>query len=694
MDITVTLPDGTRATFPQGTSPDIMQNAIRQHLQWQPPAVPTPPERPTQLQMLGDQAADIGQGVMSGAALGATDLAGLPGSMRELVPAGSDLLVRGATAAATLGGGTPPRRASDAEVQAIQERSGIPRIPNPIEFFPTGQQVADFVRRNVGMPAQAQTNLGKIAESGARAIPAGLALGGTAAIVPSAVSGVASETAGQATAGTAYEGAARVGAGLVGGIAASQMARPSYSERMLGNAVGGIDDATAQRATALMRDAEARGVRLTVDEALQAASNGGVQPLTNLRRVVDQSTVGGGTMSRAMAERTPAMEAAARRSVDQIAPPTPNPSLAGPRVQEAADTLLDRARQQGNRIAQPYYDATRTQTVPAADLARLQANPSYARVLNEIRSTDELRPLIGNLPDDSVAVVNEVRKRLNIGADQARGTAMVPGDNQMGMLRGNAARDADNVAASASPEYRQANSIVGQWNRQALDPLRAGPLGAVAAQEGADTASQATRLLPVNPVANSQQETARAIGMLMREAPEDTAQLVRQRVEMPLNARFGNTVGGAQDPFAGARYANDIRGNVQRGQNIDAAVRGVAGQGASDDFARTLDVLRATGARPAAGSMTDFNRILNNEMRDPGGLIAATTGPLRAVRDRYEQMRMGSSSDALARLLLSGEQGVARARELGNAETSRQILARLLAITAAPQPQALPAPQR
>lgn len=638
------------------------------------------PEQPGLLRRAANQALDVARSAGTGLAEGAIGLVGLPGTVREGVNWAVEQGMRRAF-------GVEP--APPEEVRRNNGMLDALMVPPP-----SARQITQAVQGVTGEFYRPQTTAGEYARTVAEFVPGaaafgvpGLArLGATNLAVNAVAPGVASEAAGQLTRGTSFEPAARIAAGFAGGVGANMLpgVRPNYATQLAGQAAREVTPQEWAAARQLLDDASARGVQLTLDEAIQTVT-GGATRMNDVRRVLDQTAGGGEIMRRAMADRNPALERVAREGVDQIAPPAVTPSAIGPQAQRAAETAIDRMRQAGNQIAEPFYDALRGQTMPAAEYARISQNPSYQEALRQFRSNRELSAPYAGLGDDNLAVVNQVVQQLDTLVQAAR-----PGiGNQQNAnrtlegLRQGARSEADQAGIAASREWEQAREIVRDWRRRYVDPLQAGPLGGIAATD--DVTAQTARL--TREIPNAEGEITQAIGLLRgtgQQGEEAARGLARLRIEQDINNRFGATNRGQVDDFAGARFAGDIRGDVQRGRNVDAMVRATAGQSIGDEFQRRIDILAATGARPQPGSATTFNTLLSGAMQQ-GGPWNWFSGVRQNIRDQYQQARLQATSTDLARLLLAGPQGLNTLQRTANTELLRQLLLRNLGTTATAQ---------
>lgn len=635
-------------------------------------AAPPGPDRNIPAFVAADMAKSGGIGLVKGGA----GLFGLPGDLGQIWDKAGEKATEGIARGIEKLGLVPPGTTDKSLELAQKDREALPRAEregyvNRIFGLPVPtSKGANFAVTNAFGPYyEPQTAFGRYAQNAAEFIPGAMLAPGSkvaAAIKYGIVPGVASEYVGsmEGVKGTKYEPWARAAAAIGTGGAAALASRPAYVERMVGDAARNVTPAQYAAAEALMQEARNRGINLTAAEAIQAASNGATR-LGDVLRIAESTTEGGAHLNPFFAERPGQMSAATGNVLDNIAPRSATPAYQGAQLQEAAQGVLDRIRQRINRLAQPYYDALPNQSIGQAEHAALMNDPSYARAFQQVRNNPELNARIANLPDDSVAVVNEVVKRLDRNATAARQTVTNPaGDNNLAALRGTARTNADNVASAASSDYRTARDIGAQGRETVLDPLQAGPVGQVA--RTADVAEQAGALMPKSPLPGSEGETRRAVSNLLMENPEATRGVVRSGLEQAANRTVNATDSLARpDQFGGAKFAKDVRGNPQRATNIDAALEAASGPAVRDDVSRLLDVLQATGMRQRPGSLTAFNQEALQDLKGGGvqSIVQAILKPLQSGKDAVARARLGSQSERLADLLMSPD-GVRRVQEL------------------------------
>lgn len=532
---------------------------------------------------------DASRSAVTGLQRGVASLAGAAGDLPHMGDAAASWLME------KLGGLSPQDLAAYQASLKGNQNEGL---------FPTSGQLNDLSDKYLGPQHDPQTTGGRYAEAISSMVPASaLGPGGLGSKIGLAVgSGAGGELAADISP-EAYKPAARVAGQLVGGaIPAGLTVAAEAPGRILTRAIGNADTVPA---IALMRDAQQRGVPLTLAEAIQQTTNNGTS-MGRMQRVLEGTREGEQAFNPFFSQRPQQVDASVRRLADAIAPATDQPSALGPRAQQAAQGGLDRIRQGFNQQARPHYDALQGQTMPEAEFGQLTLNPSFQAALADIRSHPELNGPIAHLPDNNLSVVNEVVKRLDRNVEASRQTELNPqGDNQLASVRQGARSTAADAAAEASHDWRAARDIVAQGNRDYLDPLKAGPGGAIAST--GDVGSQTAALYPKTPLAGAANETTQAMRLMQLgegQTPGVGADLTRQHL---LTALEGATKNLQQGPnqWAGAKYANAIAGSPEQIAALNAGVGAVGGD--TGDLNSLLEVLRATGKRQPAGSKTAYN---------------------------------------------------------------------------------------
>lgn len=643
--IEVEGPGGVIVEFPAGTSRDVMTAAMRKKF-----GGPVQPES-----TWSDVAKSAGAGLVRGGAM----LAGIPGALNDL----ADWTVR---------------KGGDAiGLPAPAENAPKPRFDfNP----PNAAAIAGAIERNVtGELHQPQTTAGKYAQSVAEFAPTALA--GPGGVIGNVVRygvlpGVASEAAGQLAEGTKLEPYARVAGGFAGLGAGALTARPSTAVGAIREAAGNVDQATMGKALVLFDDAERIGVPLTWAEAIQQAS-GGATKLADVQRVAEASQRGGTVLKPFMAERPGQIEGAVRQTSDRIAPTPMDPYSVGPRIADAATANIEATREGINAAARPYYRAAEPMPIGIPDMWRVSQAPGFPEALRAVRNNPQLNRGLEHLPDDSVAVLDAVKKQLDQGAQNVASVVNPDRNLRVSSGMGQDARLVRDAAERASPDYARALEIERQGRESVLTPMQQGPIGR--ASQAATTEQTVEALLPRAPLAGSEGKVGEAFRVLSETDPVALGNLLKQRFEGAYNTAGRDITSGANE-WAGARMRADLVGNRQAGENLRTALRETRGDEVAKAVDAFLDVMQATGRRQAPGSQTEFNRRLANEL-EKGGVIGETissagkVNPLAWARDRYQQYRYGSNTEALARALI--DRGTGRDLSRAVRESPAQRTARL-----------------
>lgn len=522
---------------------------------------------------------------------------------------------------------------------------------------PTAEGVERQIEGVTGPLHEPQTKAGEYARTVGEFVPGALGPGGIVrnllrfAFAP----GVASEAAGQATEGTKYEPYARFAGGLAGLGAASIARNPQAGERAVSRALRNVTEQELDDAGRLMMEARVRGIDLTWAEAVQQVTNSRTG-LGNLQRVAEGSQRGQEVLGPMMAARPGQIEGAFNRQMGDIAAvPMPASSI-GPRASEAAEAVFENARRGINRRTDPLYRAAESDNVPASTLRRLQRHvPGFTEALAAVRGNPHLNAPIANLPDTSVAVLNEVKKHLDT---QAANVAQITNPQRNMQVAASNERSAAAVRRAgrrASAPYRQALDQQEAFRGGPLRDMREGPIGRMAT--ATDTAGAGRALLPDTPLPGSAAETGRATRAMVGENANVTRNLVRSRLEGMYQGAARDVQGG-QSQFAGAAARKKIYGDRQLRRNVRAVLSELPnGSRLSQGFDRLMEVFQATGRRQQIGSQTEFNRLLTNELSGGRVLGEALSGaggrfnPMSAIRDRYQQWRLGRNLGDLAHLL-------------------------------------------
>jgi len=248
---------------------------------------------------------------------------------------------------------------------------------------------------------------------------------------------------------------------------------------------------------------------------------------------------------------------------------------------------------------------------------------------------DDLAAELGGMypnPDNDLNVINEVVKQLDTMADEAAPNSMrVGGSNTRAAQRREAQALADALAREASPDYGMARDTVRGINEAFIDPLKAGPIGALAdtSEAAPNLGAMTSRLFPSQPFEGQAAETAQALRLMGEVDPAVPGPLVRQFLAQQAAEAGQSNIGGA-NPFGGAKFAAQTFGNPLQRDTVLGGVDAAAPM-ASRDIRDLVEALAATGQREPAGSNTSFNTQMLQDLRGgnaAGGLAQGITNPL------------------------------------------------------------------
>jgi hypothetical protein len=594
---------------------------------------------------------DVVRSIGSGLVQGATSLAGMPGSI-------INMLTDKANSALGLTGEAPP------------PGSGPSRYAGTEDYQKGYESLA-------GPSHQPQTPYGQYAHTAAEFVPGSLlgpggVIGNT--IRYGVLPGLASEFAGQQTKGTGFEQPARIGAALVTGGVAGLTARPSTAARSIREQLpAGVTEQTVNDAHALITDAAQRGVTLSWPEALSQVAQRPV--LSDMARHLEASGPTQGRMADFYAQRPQQLEAAGRDAIDTVGPATANPSMIGPQAGQAATQVLDRVRSAINAATRPSYDAARQSLVPPSVHAAMREDPLFVQALDAIRNDPARNSFVRGLSDRSTVVYDAIKQEL---AERAANLAnpVQPGHSNTaaaatGSLSGDVrqiAVQADRAALGIQPGHvnlrgqpltgnlEDALANQARLRQQYLEPLQRGPLGRIADKD-ITTQKAIDALFPKNPLPNSEHEIGDAVRALVNRNPNVAGQLVRAHVESTFNEAVRDLQTGANQMGA-AKFAVRLTGNPQQRANFEAAVTALPhGAERLAGFNRFLDIAEATGTRQNIGSKTAYNaEFLKNQSTSgvAAETVKALSKPMQAAKflaDRYERWQLGHNLDQLANIL-------------------------------------------
>ncbi len=604
---------------------------------------------------------DAARSIAPGAVKGVTGIIGGPGDLIDLA---GNAGMRGINAVGNFftGNDTP-----DPEPFPFHSLATAfnPHMGGTGPMFPTSGEMNQAVQGVTGPYHQPQTWAGRLTDTAGQMLPAALLPGGPLAraarvLVPTATSDIAGETARkvapnnpQAEAWARALGA--VGGGLGEGFGESVVNAPKAA---LAKALDGVEAPDIADMQARMQQAKSQGIALTPAEAL---TQGGKGTLNRVLHYVESSPTGGPITAPFFAQRPAQVSGAINTMADALAPARPDPSMLGVETQGAANGALKNVRQAINDVAQPHYDALKTQEMDPATFAQLQENPSFKGALADWRANPELSGAYTHLPDNNLSVLNEVQKRLRSLARSASPGEFNPnGDATLQGLREGAGAQLNSAASDASPDWRAARDTVAAGRQSYLAPLQAGPLGTIAAGKTAPSVPTITSALFRPENVGGASETVDAMGHLAGQNPNLPPQIVAQYLRNSAEATNGalRDLQPGANQWGGAKFVTQVAAAPEQRAALLGGTAAAAGDERAQQLADLLDTLQATGKRMPAGSLTNSNAEYAKALGvNPLSKITSIIDPLewgqhidRAVGGAMYRRNVTTLADVLTRM--------------------------------------------
>lgn len=489
---------------------------------------------------------------------------------------------------------------------------------------------------------------------------------------------VGSETLGQMTKGTSLETPARVVGAVVPGAAMSVLDRIANP---VGTQMAKMTDAQATEAQSMLDASRQPNMApLTTQEAIDTATNGATN-LGKVARNVSQSPAGGQIMNDFYAQRPAQVEAMAKNTFDQISPPAANPYEVAPKVQAAAQNTMGQVTAARTAAVDPLYKAAATDQVPldqmqgiigkldeaiAADKTGLIA-PKLQEFKNSLGQTvktvgDDGVETSAFVPHTDIGNLDTARKywRDAIGQPSIAQDAI---PKTIGSQIGSTLDDLKSTMEASSEKFAQGRGIYEKISNDIVNPLERAPLGQLA---GADKfPEQAKILFNPNPLPGSERAVAQAVRQVAKSDPDTAQQMVRMQMEQMFNKAKANTGATGADQYAGPKFSAIVTGGNQDSQqmkNLEAAFRALP-DGATRWAAMksSLDIMDAMAKRPAVGSMTEFNRQVDQLLKEghPGVAALATAASPGEwptfIHKIYRSIAYGRNTAAYAKLFTDSD---------------------------------------
>jgi hypothetical protein len=621
----IELQDGTILDAPDGLNPAQIKSLVTKYKR----NTMSFPEK------VGNTVDQLGTGVYKGLA----GVAGLPGTLSDV---GAAL-------------GLP------------QKYGGMGGAPNPTaptgnnSPLPSGTDVQSFMRNQLGIPLKEPETTGDRYLQAAGTGLSGVFLPG--GVLPNAVGGVAggvgSEAAGDLAAGTEYENAARLLGAIIPGFGASALTNKlaaSNVEQIISRATMGATPQQWRAAERLQAEALARGTPITSAEALSQVQ-GGNQSLMSIQRNVENMRETAPQMNTFMAQRPQGNAAATEAQLAQVAPRPVAPTEVGPRIRQGAEDYVSGIRQDINRETEPFYWLSQFDRMPRGEFARISQQPAFQIALRNVRADELLGPRIAHMPDDSIAVINAVKKEMDeMGAQFGTYGTEAYSPTRQAAVEGGRAPTVE-AATNASPAYGAALETQAARRTAELLPAERAPIGQLAKTD--DATEQARILLPDSSLKASPEQIGGTVRELVNQGrTADVQSLLRGHLQ-DVFAKSASNVKGAGEQYRGAQFANNVLKNPNQVAALESAVRALPnGDTQWQGMRNLLEVFEAQGQRLPANSPTSFNQQLRSDMAQNLGKGVKSFGT-----DMWANWNVERRSAELARILTTPE-GVALLRQL------------------------------
>lgn len=477
----------------------------------------------------------------------------------------------------------------------------------------------------------------------------------------------------------AKAGGGILGAGLYG--LAQQTAPNAVS--MLRRRLDQYSQAELDAAQALQREAQARGVPLMAQEALDKSRS---EPMAQLAGHAAAQPQGRPIHQFAGARVQPggAIPAAIDDAANAIAPRVANPNEVSRALGAAADKAVKEPQIARVTAANPLKAAAAGDTLDAAlkagtiqqiDTALAQALPggpvaghlekfkalvTNAKTVGQMdEALDAFRTIYKSLAFDGSAVPDSVRTVLK---------PLVQG-GYAGLETTNPSYQAFREVYKGTPGQPSQYSI-------AVEQAQASPAARIAqaqtnpALEGATGAFKnwlhgGSGGVPAPSVVKAE------ISRLAKQDPQAARDALRAIIQRDADAAFRITKEGIPPPDAGVGFVKNVAGTDETRKALVAAVEGVTGNSTTaKGFERLLEIIQRTGVTPGIGSPTAGRGAAMLEAGQGGAIGSALQGAnlsrgsfLGALQNWNEMARAGKSWGEIAELLTQPD-SVAQIRQL------------------------------
>jgi hypothetical protein len=488
------------------------------------------------------------------------------------------------------------------------------------------------------------------------------------AVIP----GVVSETAGQATEGTKNEPYWRAGAALIagGGMAARDALK---SGNRLNENLSQLTQTQLDQAQQLMAQSKAMGAPLTLAEAANQVTGNAAGNMLNMQRFVESTQRGSRIMDPFMAQRPVGNVGLFEKTVGGLGDTIPSPTEIAPRVQKAAEGAIGKARAEINKESRPFYQDSRAEIIDVGDpqaLDRLNESSYFQRFMRDVRRDPAYKDQLADLPDNSVGVLDAVKKRVDTEIERLSNPNNPRADrnaiSQLNQLRKDVRGAAKQASeAYAGPDgvgsYGKALDIQAKGRKEILEPMERAPVGQLAKTNDAwGSAWERQANIIFGAPVGGQKQVGEAMRAVNTADPEAARSIIKQHMDDTFK-RKAELFDTGNDQWGAAKWVNQLAKQDPRGRNLFTALDAVNPE-ATPAFKAMMKIFEAQGKRRMPGSQTQANQMLEREMSKgtadisgiltSGGAVLTSPGKLASFsRDFVDGLRFGRNTEYLARVL-------------------------------------------
>jgi hypothetical protein len=416
------------------------------------------------------------------------------------------------------------------------------------------------------------------------------------------------------------------------------------------------------QAQALVDRSYKLGSPITGPEAISQVAGG--TKLPSIQRYVENVPRGqaSGIMGDFMARRVPANESMMANALRQISPNEPTAAIPG-RMQVAGEKLIKGEEKALTETVNPLYKAATNEMQTIAEgkvlpvmpkeVRQLQKNPAIADAVNHV--INDPYSGVKGLSAKDPRVLESAKLYLDAQYSNFSKNISSSQDKTKAGNAWGASRQLDAYLSAKSPSYTQGSSIYETAQKNQIQPLKQGLVGAISETTGIPEkmiAQQSGILAPKNPKATFPEDIKRTVELLRKKDPTVAADWTRAELQGTFDQAAREKISGGNQ-FGGAKFASDVTGNKTQRENLKALVQASSGKDAWVGFENMLETMQAQGQRVPAGSATTFNNLLTQEMESGGrGAFAKylTSLPTMA-REGIQAWELGKNTEMLAKML-------------------------------------------